>query len=265
MSAFARRPSSTLVVFALLSLLASVFVESAVVQLSIDEFYQRVINKQYDVLVDVRSAEEFAAGHIEGATLVQSMDTMGTHTMLKGCESCTILIYCLSGARADIAAFILSSEGYTGIHDGGGTSEWILHGYPLVTGTYSVPIPCAESSGTPGQCKSLSAAAYVPPPVAPPVSPPVAPPVAPPVVPPPVALPVIDPISEVNLEFTFGALGSTCLAADSMGCAISGACCDGLRCFINRCIPGTDIRTPTSGSRQVIGLPNGQRRLRGAN
>jgi rhodanese-related sulfurtransferase len=257
MSAFARRSPSTLGVLTLLVCLASVFVESVIVELTTEEFYYRVVNKQYDVLLDVRTAAEFAAGHIEGASLVESMASAGTHELLSGCQLCTILIYDMSGGRADIAAMILDLEGYIGIHDGGGTSAWILKGYPLVAGSYSVPIPCFRGiAGGLGQCKALPATtpppvvAFVPPPVAYPTVPPVAAlPALPPTAPPVIALPATTP-PPVDLGLIFGT--PACLGVDSMGCDVSGACCSGLKCFINHCVVNTGITTPTTG----FGTPN---------
>ena len=53
------------------------------------------------VLLDVRSQSEFDAGHIEGATLVDSLGRFGTGvneigmpTDLAGCEYCSIAVYC---------------------------------------------------------------------------------------------------------------------------------------------------------------------------
>jgi len=109
---------------------------------------------QYSAIVDVRTQSEWDSGHIEGATLVENLATFGSSSHqggspldLAGCESCSIVVYCRSGARASDAIQVLIANGFTGkLFNGQGTSQWTGAGYDLVQSPSVVP-PCTDSSG----------------------------------------------------------------------------------------------------------------------
>jgi phage shock protein E len=72
-------------------------------------------------LVDVRSAEEFAEEHVEGARNlpVDELDAkLGTLSKDK-----PVVVYCASGARSEAAARILARAGFDA-RDLGGMSNW---------------------------------------------------------------------------------------------------------------------------------------------
>ena len=74
-------------------------------------------------LVDVRTPEEFAAGHISGAVNipVQELDRrMGELEPKEG----AVVVYCRSGNRSASAARVLKSAGYAKVHDLGAMSGW---------------------------------------------------------------------------------------------------------------------------------------------
>ena len=130
-------------------------------QLTSDEFYQRVVAGDYDVIVDVRRRDnEWNLGHITGATLVESLasytpnsDTsLGSPSDLAGCEYCNIIVYCRSGVRAAAAIEILRTEGFQGkLWNGLGVSQWVDAGYDLVT-TESVVPPCTVNRTVSDAC-----------------------------------------------------------------------------------------------------------------
>ena len=73
-----------------------------------------------DFIIDVRTAEEFAAGHIDGAINLP-VDQVGEQiTRVKGLKpGSTLLVYCRSGRRSAAAVQILQQRGYTRVLDGG--------------------------------------------------------------------------------------------------------------------------------------------------
>ena len=86
----------------------------------------RIMETQRDYrIVDVRTPEEFAAGHIPGAINVPNE--------LIGCDDPEalpdrdqlLLIYCRSGRRSKEAAQKLASIGYTNIAEFGGILTWL--------------------------------------------------------------------------------------------------------------------------------------------
>lgn len=75
-------------------------------------------------VVDVRTAEEYEQGHIEGAVLVPN-ETIGQGDIDKLPEKdAVILVYCRSGRRSADAASKLVKLGYSNVYDFGGISDW---------------------------------------------------------------------------------------------------------------------------------------------
>lgn len=75
------------------------------------------------VIMDVRSDEEYRAGHIEGA-LHLSYDSIdaGISELLPD-KSQHIILYCGSGRRAGIAKETLEALGYTNVENAGGYED----------------------------------------------------------------------------------------------------------------------------------------------
>ena len=77
------------------------------------------------VIVDVRRADEYAAGHIPGAILIPN-ESIGTEKpeQLPDKDQ-IILIYCRSGNRSKQAAQKLADMGYTNIYEFGGINTMV--------------------------------------------------------------------------------------------------------------------------------------------
>ena len=74
-------------------------------------------------LIDVRSAEEFAAGHVAGATNVPVAEIAARASEI-GVADSKVVVYCATGVRSARAAQILRSRGWTDVHDLGGMKRW---------------------------------------------------------------------------------------------------------------------------------------------
>ncbi|MGYP001068477531 len=87
-------------------------------------------------LLDVRTPEEYAEGHIAGAVNidVQSDDFQPTARQELSKDS-TILVYCRSGRRSLDAAEILARLGYRVVNLKGGILDWQASGLPVTTTT----------------------------------------------------------------------------------------------------------------------------------
>lgn len=81
------------------------------------------------VLVDVRTREEYAAGHIPGAVNIP-VDTIGSGAELPFGVDVKMFLYCHSGSRSARAAKKLVELGYTDVTEFGGIVNWP---YELVT------------------------------------------------------------------------------------------------------------------------------------
>ncbi len=104
-------------------------------QISIQQLFQKTKSLQEgEVILDVRSAEEFASGHIQGAINIPH-DTVDAHVAeLK--KYARVYIHCQAGGRAGRAAGRLSELGLTNLVcvSGGGMGDWLVSGYPVVRG-----------------------------------------------------------------------------------------------------------------------------------
>ncbi|MDZ4786673.1 MAG: rhodanese-like domain-containing protein [bacterium] len=75
------------------------------------------------LLVDVRSSEEFASGHLDGALNI-SHELVGEKIALFGADKDReIVLYCRSGKRADRARTELMQYGFTKVFNAGGYAE----------------------------------------------------------------------------------------------------------------------------------------------
>ena len=75
------------------------------------------------MLLDVRSTEEFARGHIDGAVSIPIQELSDRLDEL-GDRNETVVIYCQSGGRSMMAKRLLEGKGFTDVHDLGGIGRW---------------------------------------------------------------------------------------------------------------------------------------------
>lgn len=75
------------------------------------------------LLVDVRTPQEFTAGHIPGALNIP-LDELDDRMGEIGRKNAPVVLYCRSGHRSGQATRLLESAGYTGVHDLGAMSRW---------------------------------------------------------------------------------------------------------------------------------------------
>ena len=76
------------------------------------------------ILLDVRTDEEFARGHIPGAVLIPHTEIRARMIELAEPGDVRILVYCQTGRRSAEAAETLAALGYTNINDFGGINDW---------------------------------------------------------------------------------------------------------------------------------------------
>ncbi|MEI6602660.1 MAG: rhodanese-like domain-containing protein [Clostridia bacterium] len=76
------------------------------------------------VLVDVRSAQEYAQAHIPGSVLLP-LDQVGVKAaQVLQDKAAAIIVYCLSGGRSSAACGLLLKMGYTNVMNLGGIGRW---------------------------------------------------------------------------------------------------------------------------------------------
>ena len=92
----------------------------------------QMINRGKTTVVDVRSAEEFAAGHLRDAKHIPLADLGNRIGELDKSKTRTVVVVCQTGARADKAARQLQAAGFEDVHAlEGGQAAWIAAGLPV--------------------------------------------------------------------------------------------------------------------------------------
>ena len=71
------------------------------------------------LVIDVREPDEYAKKHIKGALNIPPSELMEGSPQLDGVEKDTqLVLYCVSGSRSNVAAHILSQQGFSDIING---------------------------------------------------------------------------------------------------------------------------------------------------
>ena len=76
------------------------------------------------VIIDARTEEEFAEGHIENAILIPEYGIATRAEKELPDKEQLILVYCRSGRRSKIASEELVKLGYTNVKEFGGIIDW---------------------------------------------------------------------------------------------------------------------------------------------
>jgi len=93
-------------------------------QISQDEAKQMMEQDGTQIIVDVRTQEEYDSGHIPGAICIPN-ETIGTEPPKElPDKDQLILVYCRSGNRSKQASEKLAAMGYTNIKEFGGINTW---------------------------------------------------------------------------------------------------------------------------------------------
>lgn len=74
-------------------------------------------------LIDVRSDEEFARRHLDGALQIVHTDIVAGVSKLGLAKDAPIVLYCRSGNRSSIATRALQAAGYTQVTNAGGYEQ----------------------------------------------------------------------------------------------------------------------------------------------
>lgn len=86
------------------------------------------------ILLDVRSADEFSSGFIQGALNIDVNSVGFEEKISKLDKSATYIVYCQSGRRSAKSQEIMIDAGFTNVYNiMGGITDWKGRGYDVVT------------------------------------------------------------------------------------------------------------------------------------
>lgn len=102
-------------------------------QLGIEEFAAKTVEADV-VVLDVRTPEEFAEGHLANAINIDFQSGNFANEISKLDKGTTYAVYCRSGNRSGQAVKVLADLGFTDLYDmDGGVIDWAAAGKPLYT------------------------------------------------------------------------------------------------------------------------------------
>lgn len=98
------------------------------------EFAEKIKAMPFAPVIDVRTPEEFAEGHLQNARNIDWNGNNFQAEILKLDKSIAVFIYCHSGKRSAAAASKMRSEGFKEVYElQGGITKWREDNLPETT------------------------------------------------------------------------------------------------------------------------------------
>ena len=95
--------------------------------------FSEVIAQPGVIILDVRTPEEFNAGHIPNAININVADSNFSSEVSKLDKNATVAVYCRSANRSAVATNEMAELGFTDMYDmQGGIIDWEAAGGPVV-------------------------------------------------------------------------------------------------------------------------------------
>jgi rhodanese-related sulfurtransferase len=92
-----------------------------------------LMNRSKPLILDVRDAAEFAAGHIQGAKHIPMAELLARMKEIEKFKDKPVLVHCQKGMRAKGACSILKAQQFSQLHNlQGGLDAWVEAKMPLV-------------------------------------------------------------------------------------------------------------------------------------
>lgn len=89
--------------------------------------------QENEILLDVRTPEEFNQGHIAGAVNFDISRPDIVQEIKRLDASKTYIIYCKSGGRSQIASLLMEKQGFYVINSAVGMMHWVKDNLPYET------------------------------------------------------------------------------------------------------------------------------------
>lgn len=106
--------------------------KARVTEVPLSEALQAI--QQADVLIDVREADEYAAGHLPGAVHLSRglLEFKLSGTPALSARDLKVVLYCKTSGRAALAACAMQDMGYLNLKSiAGGFDAWVQAGLPV--------------------------------------------------------------------------------------------------------------------------------------
>lgn len=101
--------------------------------LSPQQFNEKLSATSNGIIVDVRTPEEYAEGHLTGSKLINYYDDTFKNQLSLLDKSKPVFVYCRSGKRSGASAQLLIELGFKEVYDlQGGFTAWAEGKYPFI-------------------------------------------------------------------------------------------------------------------------------------
>jgi rhodanese-related sulfurtransferase len=121
-----------LILFAVVVSFANCQGQGGVQKLSVADYEKKLNETSNEIIVDVRTPEEYQSGHLVNATLINYYDSDFKEQISKLDKSKPVYVYCKAGVRSAKAANILRESGFKEVYDlQGGFDAWSGAGKPV--------------------------------------------------------------------------------------------------------------------------------------
>lgn len=107
--------------------------DSAEVELITVEEMDKLLKLEKVQLIDVRTPEEYAEGHIAGSININFNADDFEEQIVKADKSKPVAVYCGKGGRSSRCSAFMKKAGFKKIYDlNGGITEWQYKGKPII-------------------------------------------------------------------------------------------------------------------------------------
>jgi len=120
----------SMVLLALVSLALPACAPTPDSEISAEELLSRMDGDDQPAILDVRTPEEYEAGHVPGAINIPYDQVPSRLSELEDQKDQDIVVYCKSGRRAGIANEELTAAGFRVLHLQGDMNGWAAAGHP---------------------------------------------------------------------------------------------------------------------------------------
>lgn len=103
-----------------------------IAEVSQDQLIAKQTNKEDMLVLDVRTPNEFKAGHVPGAMNISFNEIPANMDKLYSYKDKEVVVYCRSGSRAKVGISTLDQLGFTHIsHLSGDMNAWLANMRPI--------------------------------------------------------------------------------------------------------------------------------------
>lgn len=108
-------------------------IQQTIAVIGVQEADKKIKADPHMVILDVRTPDEFAMGHLAKAQNIDFMGAEFRNKMVDFDRNKKYLVYCQVGGRSAQAVELMKNDGFKEVYDmGGGITDWMTKSLPVV-------------------------------------------------------------------------------------------------------------------------------------